>query len=159
LTDSRPEVPRRFAPKHPRAASTKVDLDGWMAAVRSTLWVVAGIATALLGAGLATLLGAPVTAREADPLGVREEVSGVLDRPSVHVAAAILEGDFERGADISARDGFVVDEAMLRAAEALVEAGRRAEADVQLQKALTFYRSVRAARFIREGEALLAATA
>jgi class 3 adenylate cyclase len=112
-----------------------------------------------------TTFGLMRLALEADPLGVRKEVTGVLnrlpDRPSVHVAAAILEGDFERGADISARDGFVVDEAMLRlrAAEALVEAGRRAEADVQLQKALTFYRSVRATRFIREGEALLAATA
>ena len=47
----------------------------------------------------------------------------------------------------------------LRAAESLVAQGRRAEADVQLQKALAFYRSVGATRFIREGEALLAATA
>ncbi len=47
----------------------------------------------------------------------------------------------------------------LRAAERLVADGRRAEADVQLQKALAFYRSVGATRYIREGEALLAATA
>ena len=47
----------------------------------------------------------------------------------------------------------------LRAAESLVAQGRRAEADVQLQKARAFYRSVGATRFIREGEALLAATA
>ena len=47
----------------------------------------------------------------------------------------------------------------LRAAELLVADGRRAEADVQLQKALAFYRSVGATRYIREGEALLAATA
>ena len=36
----------------------QIDLDGWMAAVRSTLWGLAGIATGLLGVALATLLGA-----------------------------------------------------------------------------------------------------
>jgi predicted ATPase/class 3 adenylate cyclase len=101
----------------------------------------------------------------ADVLGVREEVTQVLDglpdRPSVHVAAAVLEGDFGRAADMSAQEGWLVEEAelRLRAAEALVGTGRRAEADVQLQRALAFYRSVDATRFIREGEALLAATA
>jgi hypothetical protein len=77
------------------------------------------------------------------------------------VAAATLAGDFGRAADISAEDGWLVEEAELRLrdAKALVEAGRRAEADVQLQRALAFYRSVGATRFIREGEALLAATA
>jgi predicted ATPase/class 3 adenylate cyclase len=101
----------------------------------------------------------------ADDLGVRDAVTRVLDqlpdRPSVHVAAAALGGDFGRAADISARDGWLVDEAelRLRAARALVEAGRRADADVQLQKALAFYRSVGATRFIREGEGLFAATA
>ena len=49
--------------------------------------------------------------------------------------------------------------ARLRAAEVLVEAGRRAEADEQLQRALAFFRSVRATRYIRQGEALLAASA
>lgn len=44
-------------------------------------------------------------------------------------------------------------------AERLLAVGRRAEADVQLRKALAFYRSVGATRYIREGEALLAATA
>jgi predicted negative regulator of RcsB-dependent stress response len=47
----------------------------------------------------------------------------------------------------------------LRAAAQLVDAGRRAQADEQLQRALAFYRSVGATRYIREGEALLAATA
>jgi predicted ATPase/class 3 adenylate cyclase len=118
----------------------------------------------LLDRGVTTF-GLMRLALESDALGVREEVTRVLDRlpdrPTVRVAAAILEGDFGRGADIWAQDGWLVDEAelRLRAAEALVEAGRRAEADLQLQKALAFYRSVSATRFIREGEALLAATA
>ena len=112
-----------------------------------------------------TTFGLMRLALEADALGLRENVARVLDkfseRSSVRVAAAVLEGDFARAADISAQDGWLVDEAelRLRAAEALVDAGRRADADVQLQRALAFYRSVSATRFIREGEALLAATA
>ena len=47
----------------------------------------------------------------------------------------------------------------LRAAEALVAEGRRAEADEQLRRALAFYRGVGATRFVREGETLLAASA
>jgi hypothetical protein len=39
-------------------ALDQIDFDGWMAAVRSTLWGFAGIATGLIGVGLATLLGA-----------------------------------------------------------------------------------------------------
>ena len=47
----------------------------------------------------------------------------------------------------------------LRAAEAIVEAGRRAEANVQLERALAFYRSVGATAYVREAEALFAASA
>jgi len=49
--------------------------------------------------------------------------------------------------------------AALRAAEALVAEGRRAEADEQLSRALAFWRAVGATRYVREGETLLAATA
>jgi hypothetical protein len=44
-------------------------------------------------------------------------------------------------------------------AESLVKQGRRADADIELQRALAFYRSVGATRYIREGEALLSASA
>jgi len=47
----------------------------------------------------------------------------------------------------------------LRAARELVSAGRRGEADEQLRRALAFYRMVGATRYVREGEALLAASA
>ena len=47
----------------------------------------------------------------------------------------------------------------LRRAEMLVAAGRRAEADAELQASLAFYRSVGATRYIREAEALFAASA
>ena len=49
--------------------------------------------------------------------------------------------------------------ARLAAAEALAADGRRADADEQIARALVFFRSVGATRYIREGEAILAATA
>lgn len=51
------------------------------------------------------------------------------------------------------------DQVVERSAKRFVAEGRRAEADVQLQKALAFWRSVGATRYTREGETLLAATA
>jgi hypothetical protein len=47
----------------------------------------------------------------------------------------------------------------LRAAEAFVDEGRRAEADEQLRAAVAFYRGVGATRYVRESELLLAASA
>jgi hypothetical protein len=49
--------------------------------------------------------------------------------------------------------------ARVRAAEKLVKAGRRAEADAQLQQALAFWCAVGATTYIWESEALLAASA
>jgi hypothetical protein len=46
-----------------------------------------------------------------------------------------------------------------RAAEQLVNEGRCADADEQLGRALAFWRGVGATRYVREGEALLAASA
>ncbi|MGH3133634.1 MAG: hypothetical protein ACRDNY_07830, partial [Gaiellaceae bacterium] len=115
--------------------------------------------------GAKTGFGVTTLALHAETLGVAEQLpavlSGLPDRPWIRAAAAVLVGEFERAADIAAEHAWRVDEAelRLRAAEALLEAGRRPEADVQLQKALGFYRSVGATRYIREGERLLAATA
>lgn len=85
----------------------------------------------------------------------------VLETKWDDAALALLEREFDQAADIFAEIGQVDDEAeaRLRAAEQLVAEGRRAEADVQLEKALTFYRSVGATRYIREAESLLAASA
>jgi hypothetical protein len=64
-------------------------------------------------------------------------------------------------ADLFAETDSPLDEAFyrLRAAEQLVDQGHRAEADEQLRRALAFFRSVRATRYVCEGEALLAASA
>jgi tetratricopeptide (TPR) repeat protein len=72
---------------------------------------------------------------------------------------ALLRGDLVGAADIFFEIGDLAEEAFarLRAAEQLVAEGRRAEADEQLQKSLAFWRSVGAIRYIRQGEALLAA--
>ena len=76
-------------------------------------------------------------------------------------ALAILDGKLERAAELFVQIGSLPDEARarMRAAERLVADARRGEADVQLHKAFAFYRSVGATRYIREGEALLAASA
>jgi tetratricopeptide (TPR) repeat protein len=77
--------------------------------------------------------------------------------PWTRAAAAIASGDSLTAASILADIGSRPDEAYarLRAAQELAADGRRAEADEQLGKALAFYRSVAAARYVREGEALL----
>jgi tetratricopeptide (TPR) repeat protein len=81
--------------------------------------------------------------------------------PWVDAALAYVRGEFVAAADQYREIGSLVDEAQarLRAADQLVSAGRRGEADVQLQLALPFWRSVGATRYVREGEALLAASA
>ncbi|HKB20644.1 MAG TPA: AAA family ATPase, partial [Gaiellaceae bacterium] len=74
-------------------------------------------------------------------------------------AAAYASGNFRRAADEYGGMGAQPDEAYarLRAAEACVREGRRADADAELKRSLAFWRSVGAGAYIREGEALLAA--
>ncbi|TMB86668.1 MAG: hypothetical protein E6J45_13530 [Chloroflexi bacterium] len=83
------------------------------------------------------------------------------DVPWVQAARAFASGNLLHAADICASMGAVTEEARDRLwlAEALIKQNRRTEADVELQRALTFYRSVGATRYIREGEGLLAASA
>ena len=76
-------------------------------------------------------------------------------------ALAILDERFSDAAVRLLAIGDVANEAdmRLRAAEQHVAAGRRAEASAERDLALAFYRSVGATRYIRQGEALLAASA
>ncbi|HEU5263784.1 MAG TPA: hypothetical protein VFU34_04045, partial [Gaiellaceae bacterium] len=91
------------------------------------------------------------------------ERAGVLGAPTPWLEAAKLwaEGEFERAGDLLGKMGSLPDEALarLRATEKLVAGHRRLEGDAQLQRALAFFRSVGATRYVREGEALLAASA
>ena len=99
-------------------------------------------------------------------VGRESEVVALLDREHsetswLRAARAVATGDFLLAADVLGGIGAVTAEAFfrVRSAEELVGAGRRAEADEQLPLALAFCRSVGATRYIREGEALLAAFA
>jgi hypothetical protein len=73
-------------------------------------------------------------------------------------ARACVEGDFVRTAEILKEIGSRPLEAdvRLRAAEILLSEGRRADADTQLERAIAFWRSVDATRYLRKAEALLA---
>jgi len=83
------------------------------------------------------------------------------DTPWSHAAVAFIAGDLETAAEICRAMGAATDEARDRLwlAASLVAQRRHADADVHLQRAMTFYRSVGALRYIREGEALLSASA
>jgi hypothetical protein len=97
-------------------------------------------------------------------LGHGQDLVDVLpdtDYPWVRAAAALARGDVGESADICAAMGARTEEAhdRLLLAELLIEQGRRAEADVELERALAFYSNVGATRCMRRGEALLAASA
>jgi class 3 adenylate cyclase/tetratricopeptide (TPR) repeat protein len=101
----------------------------------------------------------------ADLLDRQEEALRALptsiETPWFWAARAVLGQEFGPAAAIFDSMGAARSAAYarFRAAETLVEGGRRAEADEQLQQALAFFRSVDATRYVREGEALLAASA
>jgi class 3 adenylate cyclase len=111
------------------------------------------------------VINLPTFASAALRLDLTQELLYALaDRPQTRwmdTVRAYAHGDFVAAAEILHRTGSKPEEAeaRLRAAEQLVAEGRRAEADEQLQQAHEFYRSVGAARYMRECEALLAASA
>jgi class 3 adenylate cyclase/tetratricopeptide (TPR) repeat protein len=97
-------------------------------------------------------------------LGTDGELAALADRSQVktpwrRAAAGYVSGDFQGAAAEYSAIGALPEEAdaRLRAAEALVREGRRAEADAELKRSLAFWRSVDADAYVREGEALLAA--
>jgi class 3 adenylate cyclase/tetratricopeptide (TPR) repeat protein len=120
---------------------------------RSTAWRMPAEWLADLGAALAVVDRLDELMEAAEGVSVRT--------PWLEAAIALASGEFLRAAEIYNAIGHVPDEAYarLRAAEALVGEGRRAEADAELERALVFWRSVGATAYIREGEALLAASA
>jgi hypothetical protein len=77
------------------------------------------------------------------------------------VAAALdyVNGDLERAAETYAHIGSLPDAAYtrLRAAERFAVDGQKTEAEAHCEKALAFYRSVGATRYIHEAESLRSA--
>jgi tetratricopeptide (TPR) repeat protein len=90
-----------------------------------------------------------------------EALDAVTTTPWDRAAAALVSRDFASAAEIIGGLGARSVEALIRlwAAEWLVEQRRRAEADRELERSLAFWRSVGATRYVRQGEALLAASA
>jgi hypothetical protein len=108
-------------------------------------------------ADVAAALVAHGRGHELEDIGAQASVQ----TPWIAAATAFVAGDFRRAAETYARSGSLPDAAYarLRAAEAFIREGRRAEGDAELAPALAFYRSVDAKAYLREGEALLAQTA
>jgi tetratricopeptide (TPR) repeat protein len=79
----------------------------------------------------------------------------------LHAAERVAAGDWPGAVEVYERIESPTDIAFarLRAAGQLVRQGRRSEADAHLAGALEFFNSVRAARYVAQAEALLAATA
>jgi class 3 adenylate cyclase/tetratricopeptide (TPR) repeat protein len=95
-------------------------------------------------------------------LGHASVVREVFDRspPSTghRAMVAVLDGDFSRAAELYAEADILLfeAEARLRAAEQLISAGHRSDGEIELGKALSFYRGCKATLFVERGEALLA---
>ncbi len=95
---------------------------------------------------------------ELDPEELAIPPVDVADTPRKRATAALLEGDLLGAADALAELGKVNDEAYLRlhVGSRLLAEGREDEGRAQVERALDFYRGVRATRFIAEAESLLA---
>jgi class 3 adenylate cyclase/tetratricopeptide (TPR) repeat protein len=96
-------------------------------------------------------------------LGLSDDLAAVVETaphtPWVDAAIAITRREAIRAADILALVSCRTAEAYtrLRAAEALTRQGRKDEAEVELAKALAFYRQAGATNYVREAETLIAA--
>ena len=88
---------------------------------------------------------------------LRNALEGAPAWPWRELALVCLDRDFVRAAEMWAEAGSPTWEARLRlrAAEELIETGRRAEGELELRKAMSFYRTVGATYFIQRGEQLL----
>ena len=116
-------------------------------------WV--GVEQVVLTWGGAGAVAAIATLAGVDPL-VALEWEGPHRSLWVVAAHEYLAGNLERAADIYARIGSRPDEAYarLQAAEQLASEGDPTRAGAQREKALEFYRSVSATRYVREAQAL-----
>ena len=102
-------------------------------------------------------------ASESDRLGVTSDVDEIVsqapDGPWKDAALAELRrraSHVRRTCSDAWAHAAIEADVRIAAAEALLEAGRTAEGQAELEKALAFYRSVGATFFLDRGEALLA---
>jgi class 3 adenylate cyclase/predicted ATPase len=88
---------------------------------------------------------------------IRDVVRAARPNPGNELVLAYLDGDFDHAADLWAGFGSPTWEARcrLRAAEDLIAAGRRPEAEAQAARAVEFYRSVGASALVDRCQALV----
>jgi tetratricopeptide (TPR) repeat protein len=115
-------------------------------------------------ASMPQLLGTFQAVLACRDLGRTDELDALdhgTSSPARDAARFAVDNRFSDAAEIYERAGDFLAEAelRLRAARHLTEAGRRLEADVQLEKSLAFWQRAGATRYIREGQALFSATA
>ncbi len=169
VADTERAVPLARLAKDPQIVYATLAISGYVALAAGEERVAAAHAeevVAALHAGTSigdSLSRLPYVSWTLSDLGHGDELVAALEKQPqskwVDAARAFATGEFQLSADICAEMGTKPEEAYarLRAAKRLAAEGRRAEADEQLRAALTFYRSVGATRYVREGEALLAA--
>ena len=89
---------------------------------------------------------------------IRDVFANLPPSPGHRAMVAVVEGGFEQASRLygEANIRLFEAEARLRHAEQLFVSGRTGEAEVQLEQALAFYRSVGATLFVERAEALLA---
>jgi class 3 adenylate cyclase len=155
--------------KDPQVLHPALSVSAYVLAVAGRVGEGERILTELFAAGTSDLSSLFVSLTDcilaAEILGRRDDARRWLattrNSPWSDAARALTDQEFVRAAESLDSMGAARSAALarLRAAQELVKTGRRAEADDQLRRALNFFRSVGAARFIREGEALLAASA
>jgi class 3 adenylate cyclase/tetratricopeptide (TPR) repeat protein len=99
-------------------------------------------------------------------LGRLEDLRAAVGRVENHTrwvgaADAIARGELERAANRCVEIGTLPDEAYVRllAAKALADAGRHEDAEDQLERSLSFHRSVGAEAYVRESEQVAAVLA
>jgi class 3 adenylate cyclase/tetratricopeptide (TPR) repeat protein len=98
----------------------------------------------------------------AGPLGLRDELRDIVvlapEGPWKELMLAGTHGDLRRTGDLYAGFGAATFEAFARlfGGQELIEAGSRAEGEAELERSLSFFRSVNATFLIERGEALLA---
>jgi class 3 adenylate cyclase len=155
--------------KKPQAPYTALAISAYVLAAVGRADKAQPILSELFATGTADLSGVYESCTDgvlaAEILGRRDEARQWLgtrrDSPWFAVARALADQEFVTAAESLDSMGAARQAALarLRAAREFAKTGRPAEAEDQLRQALDFFQSVGATRFIREGQALLAASA
>jgi class 3 adenylate cyclase/tetratricopeptide (TPR) repeat protein len=169
LQDQRESLINARQAKDPQVLSEALAVSAYVLAVAGRADEAQPMLSELFGSGAFDRGGLDESAIDcvlaAQILGRRDEMrrwlSARRDSPWYAAARELADQEFVAAAESLDSMGAARSAALarLRAAQELARTGRRAEADDQLRRALSFFRSVAATRFIRQAEALRTASA